>query len=132
MLRKAGFLLLLGLLAGSPCFGQEWARKMFKDPEHDFGTVAKGAKAEFEFVLRKHLFGRHSHRRERILAVAAPAFGFENPLVKTYEKGAVVAHFNTGTFSGQRGATLTITIDKPFYAEVQPACSRQYPLTTWS
>jgi hypothetical protein len=43
----------------------------------------------------------------------------ENPLVKTYEKGAVVAHFNTDTFQGARGATLTVTIDKPYYAEVQ-------------
>ncbi len=43
----------------------------------------------------------------------------ENPTLKTYEKGAIVAHFNTPLFLGQRGATLTVTFDKPFYAEVQ-------------
>ena len=43
----------------------------------------------------------------------------ENATLKTYEKGAIIAHFNTDTFSGQRGATLTVTIDKPFYAQVQ-------------
>jgi hypothetical protein len=43
----------------------------------------------------------------------------ENDYLKTYDKGAIVAHFNTDTFLGQRGATLTVTIDKPFYAEVQ-------------
>ena len=40
-------------------------------------------------------------------------------MLKTYEKGAIVAHFNTDSFLGQRGATLTVTIDQPFYAEVQ-------------
>ena len=39
--------------------------------------------------------------------------------MKTYEKGAIVATFNTNSFHGQRGATLTVIIDKPFYAEVQ-------------
>ena len=43
----------------------------------------------------------------------------ENPMVKTYEKGAIVATFNTNSFYGQRGATLTVVIDQPFYAEVQ-------------
>ena len=50
---------------------------------------------------------------------AAPLPRIENPTLKTYEKGAIVAHFNTDTFSGQRGATVTVTIDKPYYAEVQ-------------
>ena len=39
--------------------------------------------------------------------------------MKTYEKGAIVATFNTDSFHGQRGATLTVIIDQPFYAEVQ-------------
>lgn len=39
--------------------------------------------------------------------------------LKTYEEAAIVAHFNTDTFLGQRSTTLTVTFDKPFYAEVQ-------------
>jgi hypothetical protein len=39
--------------------------------------------------------------------------------LKTYEKGAIVARINSQSFLGQRGATITVTIDKPFYAEVQ-------------
>ena len=51
MLRKSSITLLLAILAASPCFGQEWARKMFKDTDYDFGTVARGAKAEHRFVF---------------------------------------------------------------------------------
>jgi hypothetical protein len=39
--------------------------------------------------------------------------------LKTHETAEVVASFNTRTFLGQHGATLTVTFDKPFYAEVQ-------------
>jgi len=118
MMRKAGLLLLLSILVGSPCFGQEWARKMFKDREHDFGTVAHSAKAEYRFVLENiYLEDIHIAGVRSSCGCTTPTV--ETPLLKTYEKGAVLAHFNTGTFSGQRGATLTVTIDKPFYAEVQ-------------
>ena len=39
--------------------------------------------------------------------------------MKTYEKGAIVADLNTNSFYGQRGATITVVIDRPFYAVVQ-------------
>jgi hypothetical protein len=31
---------------------QSWAQKMFKVTSHDFGTVARGAKAEFLFEMQ--------------------------------------------------------------------------------
>jgi hypothetical protein len=43
----------------------------------------------------------------------------EKPTVKSHEKGAIVATFNTKSFTGRRGATLTVTIDKPYRAEIQ-------------
>ena len=96
----------------------EWARQMFTVTEHDFGTVAKDAKAEFEFEVTNpwvedvHIAGvRTSCGCTTPLVV--------NPNLKTWEKGKIVAHFNTDRFSGQRGATLTVTIDRPYLAEVQ-------------
>jgi hypothetical protein len=41
------------------------------------------------------------------------------PTLKTWEKGAVVAAYNTKSFLGQKNATITVTIDKPYFAEVQ-------------
>ena len=43
--------LVLAMFAWGPASGQEWATKMFKSTQHDFGTVARGAKAEYEFVF---------------------------------------------------------------------------------
>jgi hypothetical protein len=118
MLRKITPILLLAMSLATPCLGQEWAQKMFKVTEHDFGSVARGAKAEYRFVF-ENLYMEDVHIAGVRTSCGCTTPTIENPLVKTYEKGAILAHFNTPTFLGQRGATLTVTIDKPFYAEVQ-------------
>jgi hypothetical protein len=91
---------------------------MFKDYEHDFGSVAKGAKSEYQFVF-ENIYLEDVHIAGVRSSCGCTTPRVENANLKTYEKGAIVAHFNTDTFRGPRGATLTVTIDKPFYAEVQ-------------
>lgn len=118
MLRKAAATAVLTILAISPSFGQEWAQKMFKVTEHDFGSVARGAKAEYRFVF-ENLYMEDVHVASVRTSCGCTTPSIETPLAKTYEKGSILAHFNTDTFLGQRGATLTVTVDKPFYAEVQ-------------
>ena len=39
--------------------------------------------------------------------------------LKTYEQGAIIAHLNSDMYLGQRAATLTVTFDQPYSAEVQ-------------
>ncbi len=118
MFCKGGALVVFGILFCTPCFGQEWAQNMFKVREHDFGTVARGAKAEYRFVF-DNIYMEDVHIAGVRTSCGCTTPSVENPSLKTYEKGAILAHFNTPTFQGARGATLTVTIDKPFYAEVQ-------------
>ena len=110
-------LVFAGCLA-TPCFGQEWARKMFKTTECDFGSVARGGKAEYRFIF-ENLYLEDVHIASAYSSCGCTSVRVENPTVKTYEKGAIVAHFNTDTFSGQRGATLTVVIDQPYPAVVE-------------
>ncbi len=65
MLRRSALTVLIAALAVSPCFGQEWAKKMFKETEHDFGTVARGAKAEYRFVF-ENIYLEDIHIAERL------------------------------------------------------------------
>ncbi len=109
---------LVVVLSASSAEAQSWARKMFKTTEHDFGTVAKGAKAEYDFEFQ-NVFVEDVH-----VAGVRSSCGCTEPhvtkqVLKTWEKSAIRAVFNTRTFTGSRGATLTVIIDKPFYAEVQ-------------
>ncbi len=109
----------IGALAwGDAAVAQEWATKMFSVTSHNFGTVAKGSKTEYRFVFR-NLYKEDLH----VVGVRTSC-GCTSPEVtkrdlKTHETAEVVAKFNTRTFLGQHGATLTVTFDKPFYAEVQ-------------
>lgn len=98
--------------------GQDWARKMFEETKHEFGVVAKDSKTTFDFVfVNKYLEDVH-------VASVRASCGCTTPIivnrdVKTWEKGVIRAQFNTDRFTGQRGATLTVTFDRPFFAEVQ-------------
>lgn len=118
MNRKAGFVLGIALLAGSPLMGQDWAKKMFEITEHDFGTVARGAKAEFDFAL-SNIYLDDVHILSVRSSCGCTSVEVVTPSLKTYEQGAIRAKFNTGTFLGNRGATVTVVLDKPLPAEVQ-------------
>lgn len=109
---------LAAAVCGQPAEAQEWARKMFSVTSHNFGTVAKGSKTEYRFVFR-NLYNEDVH-----VAGVRTSCGCTSPTItkrdlKTHETSEIVATFNTRTFLGQHGATLTVTFDKPFSAEVQ-------------
>lgn len=103
---------------GSHASAQEWAKKMFKTTKHDFGTVARGSKQEYGFRFTNiykediHVAGVRS-----TCGCTTPKVG--KKLVKTWEKSEVTTVLNTNSFLGARSATITVVIDKPFYAEVQ-------------
>jgi hypothetical protein len=111
--------MMLVLFVGAPAaHAQDWAKKMFTKTSHDFGTVVRGAKTEFRFPF-KNIYVEDLH-----VASVRSSCGCTTPEVtkrdlKTYETGYIVATYNTHAFTGHRGATVTVTFDKPFYAEVQ-------------
>ncbi|HEV3344101.1 MAG TPA: DUF1573 domain-containing protein [Pirellulales bacterium] len=118
MLRIVMLILALVSATGSSALGQEWARKMFETTSHDFGLVARGAKAEFRFKLTNiYLEDVHISGVRSSCGCTTPTIGTE--LLKTYDEGYVLATFNTRNHLGQKSATLTVTLDKPFPAEVQ-------------
>jgi hypothetical protein len=121
MIRRVGvlFMAIAAILTSvHSANAQEWARKMFKETEHDFGTVARDGKTEYSFVF-ENLYMEDVHVAAVRTSCGCTTPKIQNDTLKTYQKGAIIAHFNTDTFSGKRGATVTVTIDKPYYAEVQ-------------
>ena len=106
------------LLVTSSASAQQWATKMFKTVEHDFGSVARGSKAEFAFELQ-NVFEEDVHVLNVKSSCGCTTPTITKQLVKTWEKSQIVAKYNTRSFLGNRGATLTVVIDKPYYAEVQ-------------
>ena len=110
--------LFVALLLTAPCAAQEWANKMFETRSHDFGTIARAAKAEFAFELN-NLYLEDVHIAGVRASCGCTTPHIEKETLKTYEKGAIIAHINSESFLGRQGATITVTIDKPLHAEVQ-------------
>jgi hypothetical protein len=110
--------LALIFIAGSHAPAQEWAKKMFKTTKHDFGTVARGSKQQYAFRFT-NIYKEDIHVAEvrSNCGCTKPKVGKD--LLKTWEKGEITAVLNTNSFLGARSATVTVVIDKPYYAEVQ-------------
>ncbi|MAT68065.1 MAG: hypothetical protein CMJ58_00925 [Planctomycetaceae bacterium] len=119
-------LIILAGMAPSTADAQEWAEKMFGDREHDFGAVARGADTEYRFEIT------NIYKQEMNIVGVRSSCGCTSPsladaqgnivdklTLKTWEKGYVVAKFNTRTHLGMKGATLTVTFGAPYMAEVQ-------------
>jgi hypothetical protein len=110
-------LAILALFAPA-AHAQEWASKMFEETSHDFGVVARSSKTEFEFNF-KNLYRDDIHVSAVRTSCGCTTPIINTPIVKSLENGVILARFNTRTFSGQRSATITVTIDKPQRAEVR-------------
>ena len=117
MVRSFMVAVLLGL-STSFAHAQRWAEEMLEVRNHDFGALARDSLAEFRFVVT------NKYVEDVRISGAKPTCGctiveVENPLLKTYEKGAIVARINTKAFRGRRGATINVTFDRPARAVVQ-------------
>ncbi len=93
--------------AASSCFAEAWATKMFAETKHDFGTVARGADTTYKFAAK------NIYKQDVELLSVRSSCGCTSPIVekkvlKTGEIGYVTATFNTRTFTGIHGATLTV------------------------
>ncbi len=97
---------------------QDWAEKMFNTQEHDFGVVARGADTVYRFEIT-NLYKQTMHISGVRSSCGCTTPTIENATIKTHEKAYIVAKFNTRSFVGRHGATLTIHFDPPFAAEVQ-------------
>ena len=115
--RKTLLPLIVTMLC-SPCSAQEWADKMFTVRSYNFGNVARGAKAEYAFELT-NLYVEDVHIASVRVTCGCTTPRIEKDTLKTYEKGAVIAHINSDRFLGNQASTIVVTIDKPFAAQVQ-------------
>ena len=85
---------------------------------HEFGTVARSAKTEHRFAITNI----YSQPLE-VIAVRASC-GCTTPIIEDKviapgQVGYILARFNTGTHTGQKQATLTVTLGKPAHRELQ-------------
>jgi hypothetical protein len=118
VLRKLTFAWLLTLACASTASAQNWAEKMFEVTNHDFGTVARGAKSDFSFKL-KNIYKETLHISGVRSSCGCTTPTITKDTVPTLETSEIIASLNTKSFLGNKSATITVTFDQPFVAEVQ-------------
>ena len=105
-------------LGASTAQAEQWGQKLFSETHHHFGTVSRNAKTEHSFII-ENCFEEEVH-----IAAVRSSCGCTNPVLtkktlKSWEKGEVIAQFNTRSFIGTKTAEITVVIDRPYYAEVK-------------
>lgn len=92
--------------------------QLFRETNHDFGTVARAAKTEHRFQF-ENPYTQPIHVRSVRTSCGCTTPIIETEIIQPGEQGSILARFNTGTHSGARAATVTVTFDKPSFGEVQ-------------
>jgi len=113
---------VLFCLVTHAAMAQEWATKLFQESSHDFGTVARAAKSEYVFEMQ-NIFKEDIHISGVRASCGCVTPSVVKPTLASWEKGGILVVFNTRAFLGPRKATITVTIDRPYYAEVQLSIS---------
>lgn len=105
----AAFVVILASLAAERACAEAWVAKMFSEHEHDFGTVARGADTVHRFAA-KNIFKEDVELVSVRSSCGCTTATIEKKVLKTGDVGYVTATFNTRTFTGLHGATLTIEV----------------------
>jgi hypothetical protein len=117
-MKRSSLFAVLFLLPVLPLRAADWTDAAFPVKSHDFGAVAVAAKTEFTFPIVNRTSGTIHIQSVRASCGCTTPF-VDTEYVAPNETGSIRARFNTDTFRGKRGATLTVVIDKPYYSEVR-------------
>lgn len=112
--------LMLAVAYALPAQAQDWLRQAIplESRTHDFGSVARAANTEHRFEIKNTLTSdMHLSSVRASCGCTTPII--ETKVIKPGETGTILARFNTGTFTGQKSATLTVSVTQPFRTEIQ-------------
>ena len=113
-----GTLFIALINSASPLVGQDWAKKMFSELSHDFGTVTKEERPVHKFKITNP-YNEEIRIREIRSSCGCTTVSIDKRSLKTRETAELTARYNSHLFDGFRQATITVRFDAPFYGEVQ-------------
>jgi hypothetical protein len=107
------------LLCAASAQGQEWARKMVVgSATHDFGVVARGAKADHRFVI-ENIYEETAHIKAITSSCQCSKPTVNQQLLKTWEKAEILITLDTRAEPGRKDGTIEVEFDLPFPAKIQ-------------
>lgn len=110
--------ILLALSGSARAQDLNWAQKMFKELEHDFGVVARGADVRHRIKV-KNLYKETVHISNVRTTCGCAAASPEKTTLESLEETYVEVTMNTTRFQRQKDSNVIVTFDSPLYAEVR-------------
>ncbi len=107
---------MLGALSGATT---NFPVDMFETTSHQFGTVVKGSKTEFDFVFtNRYMEDVVIESVTSSCQCTTPSFAPRGP-IKTHQQGRIHISVNTQNFVGNKNATITVRFSRPYRVEMQ-------------
>ena len=95
-----------------------WAKKMFAETSHNFGTVTRNTPTEYRFQFQNLYEETVSIRSVRTSCSCTKAVASKSVL-KSHETAAIIATVDTVRHHEYRSVTITVSFDRPYSAEAQ-------------
>jgi hypothetical protein len=108
-MRFLAAVIVVASVAANHCAAEAWVSKMFAERSHDFGTVARGSDTVYRFPA-KNIYKQDVELVSVRSSCGCTSPSIEKKVLKTGDIGYVTAKFNTRTFTGIHGATLTVEV----------------------
>ena len=117
MLAKSATVILLAFVFSAiPASAQEWAKKMFSELSHDFGTVNKEERPVHKFEI-KNIYNETISITNLRSSCGCTSVSLDKRTLKTGEVATLTAKYNSHIFDGFKQATITVSFGAPFYGE---------------
>ncbi len=100
----------------SNAVGQDWAKKMFNELSHDFGTVNKEERPVHKFQI-KNIYNETITITNLRSSCGCTSVSIDKRTLKTGEVAELTAKYNSHIFDGFKQATITVSFGAPFYGE---------------
>jgi hypothetical protein len=114
-------LIIVAVLSfASQAFAQDWAKKMFAETTHNFGSVARGAEVKYTFVIE------NSYEEPVRISSVRTSCPCTSPkvnkyLLKSWEKADLTVEIKTRLEPGRKDGTVSIVFDVPSRPDIAPA-----------
>lgn len=115
-MRRVGLLVIAFVVVATPVRAQTWVDAVFPEPNHDFGTVARGSRVKHAFRLVNttnydlHIAGWSAKCGCTEVKIGARDIP---PGTQTF----IEATLDTTRFQGTKNSGLTLTFDRPGFAQ---------------
>ena len=112
-MRRASWISLAILCLAAPAVAaDDWAKLLFETTAHNFGTVARGAVADYRFKIENpYVEDVTIESVQSSCGCTKPSF--TKARLKTYQTGEIVATLDTRSY-GQKEATIYVKFSEPF------------------